>query len=232
VISVPTDFYFLGDRTYVHGPTILGCFLSTVERTGAKSGRLPARVITCRFRRLVQENCVVACGAKTEPSGLPPGPIWATATIEWGGVEVSLFLIGREIRAIERRLPYDEAAYLTHVEVGSDLTGSAMLQFLRTKKDVIRGIVALTKVLHVEQFDRRGESKKYRWIFSSTDNLVLPGFPAEESAEAAGAKARLRLAVRNVWEMEGRMYTVSGGELEYRGGGPSAFTIGFAGYPR
>ena len=161
-----------------------------------------------------------------------PGPLWATATIESGGVEYSASLLGRESRPIERRIPYDEDAYFADVAVEGDFAGSATLQILCTKKDVIRGIVALNKHLHVETFRRKAESNQYRWIFSSTENLGLPKLPAEENSVTEEAKARLRLSMLNAWELEGRMYTVSRGELEFHGGVESSFRIGFVGHPR
>lgn len=231
--TVPTDFYFLGERDYVHGPTILGAFLSTLNTLCGSAEPPAARVVTCRFRKYLRENgTVLAWGASEEPPDMRMGEVCATATISAAGGTYRFAVLPRGDSSIRCRMPYEEGAYLAHVVQVADFSGSASIQNVRTKKDLVRAIVALNKKLHDLRMEAHAQSGRYRWSFASVEGLELPAIPAESAGDAPSFEGLLSLESASVWSVGGNLHTVSRGQVRLADFPPCSFQIGFAGHLR
>ncbi len=230
----PTNFYFLGERAYVHGPTILGAFLGLVDQLedlpGSSQG---ATILTCRFREEARENGLLVCwtsqGARPN---LDASQVCTTATIQGVARTYGLALVRQEPFPITRRMPYDESVYVAEVSPDGDFGGRGTLTGIRTKKDLIRAIVAFNKMTHDQALRRKAEPGSYRWSFSSVDGLRLPDIPSQDPGQTDSQDAKIELARINVWSIEGNMHSLSQGSLQIPGSERCAFRIGFTGQPK
>ena len=230
--SFETDFYFLGERTYVHGPTILGSFLNTMEALERANADSETLILTCRFQRYTRENGIILCWtAEEERPRFCTSHLCATATMKSRNLMYNFALLCREGRPIARRMPYDEENYFEEIESDSEFGGRASLRNIATKKDLIRAIVAFNKRVHLKTEGRKASKQSSRWSFSWLRGLALPRFPAETSCSDMTAKASLLLTSMNVWIVRNNFHSVSEGYLEFAEYPPCAFRIGFAGQP-
>src|SRR2546425_3685145 len=212
--TVPTDFYFLGERDYVHGPSILGACLSIVEKVCGSAESPAVRVVTCRFRRYLRENgTVLAWSASEAPPHVGTGEVCATATLSVGDGTYRFAVLERGDSSIGCRVPYEEDAYLGHLVQAGDFSGSGNIQNVWTKKDLVRAIVAFNKRLHDRWMGEHGQSGRYRWSFASLEGMELPAIPAESPGDAPSFAGLLSLDQTSVWRVEGNLHTVSHGQV-------------------
>ena len=230
MLVLKTNFYFLGERPYVHGPTILGCFLNTLkEFKDGTDEEADAEIVTCRFRQFISENGTVLCWTSQEKRPkFQPEHLCATATVRSRQGTCSFILLKEGTQPISRRVPYGEDKYLGEVVSDDQFGGKGFLREISTKKDFIRAVVAFNKRVHIEA-ERKTGRLPYRWIFSSLEELILPGLPTEIAKNDLRAEARLELANINLWNMGGNLQSISEGYVEFRHHEPCKFKIGFTG---
>lgn len=228
--TLETDFYFLGERIYVHGPTILGGFLTAIDRLREPVHiEAEAQILTCRIRQYIRENGTIFCWTvEEEAPKLNASHLCATATVQSHNQAHYFALLTQGVRPIDRCLPYDEDKYLGQVVSDYQFGGAGSLRNIATKKDLIRAIVAFNKRIHVETECCKADGMSYRWIVSSLDGLVLPSLPAEIPVGNIIMDASLRLTSLNVRNVGDNLHSVSEGYLQLAQHAPCRFQIGFA----
>jgi len=232
--TVNTDYYFLGERTYVHGPTILVSFFAVVDPRGDSIDTDPEiRVVTCRFRRYLRENgTIVWWTAGEEAPEYDSQHLYASATVESRGQTYHFVLLSDGKLSIDRRVPYHENKYLGDFEADREYSGTCSLQGVFTKKDLIRAIVAFNKRIHEDTDRQNPDAESRRWGFSSLDGLLLPGIPAETPKSDAAIETSLRLTSLRVWNVGDNLHSRSEGQLKVPGQRPCTFRLGFTGQAR
>jgi hypothetical protein len=113
----------------------------------------------------------------------------------------------------------------------SDFAGEGTIQNIRSRKDLLRAIVAFNKRLHILTTEGRAPTVTYRWSFASVEGLELPSV-SQEMATSSSLTGSLSLGNVSVWNVEGNLHSLSRGALEVPGFPGSCFRIGFAGQPR
>jgi hypothetical protein len=146
--SFPSDFAFIGDRDYVHGPTFFEAFREGVlQLAGAQAGEA-LRVRYLRVNRTVRANGTIVVAGEDEPL---PGA-------ERPAAEMSCRAGGRSWHAafheggqspITRRTAPRERDFVRDVELSSAFSGVARLQKLRGDDDLFQAVVEANKQVHL-----------------------------------------------------------------------------------
>lgn len=169
-----TELYFLGNRSYIQGSTLLRFALESIQvEPGIK---YLENILVCRFKQIRKADSKLAIlpAAQEEPKG----SLRASLLLEIGG-ELSNYKIIALPGAVTKRrpeLPYRQSGYLEY----GDNEARVQLLYARDFWDLLSEAVQLTKVFHINKYNR---DVQFRFLVGGFEQLRYFDPGKEESFE-------------------------------------------------
>lgn len=173
-----SDFAFIGERDYVHGPTIFEAF----RARALAAAKTPATGFSFRFLRINQT--VHANGTIVIVRADEPRPPWgrpaAELSCDAGASAWYLGLYDRESRPITRREPAREKDFVRDVALSGPLSGEVTLIGVRDNADLFQAVVEANKQVHLKTLtgDPASTAVKFRFVYC-LDYACAPSFASD-----------------------------------------------------
>lgn len=168
--SLPSGFWLLDGRNYVHGTTVFARFLEALDQSSSALGLLPAAPPAIASYKIARE---VRNQGWIEVRTSQPDPV-SGGQAPAASAEMSCLLGERKVRIllyesgdapVTDRRPDETERMLSEVRPSGDIGGSAHLVGVAGMAQLVAGLIRVNKELHQAALAPSGDGLNVRWLY-------------------------------------------------------------------
>lgn len=187
-IEIPAPFWLLGSRGYVHGTTVFELMLQAITEAAQAWGlaeRSP-QVAQFKIAREIKYSGRIVVHFGDEGPDQPADPV-ASLQGSLGGQPVTAGLWEDETQKVTERRLDNMASLVGSLELAGDFSGRVTLTSVANPAQLVTGIIAANKAIHLATLGKEGSEVAVRWLYLQN----LPAMTAPASAQQAHLRVSL-----------------------------------------
>jgi hypothetical protein len=200
-LEIPARFWLLDSRGYVHGTTVFELVLQAITEAARFWGlteRAP-QVGQFKIAREIKHHGRMVVHLGSERPDQPADPV-ASLQGSLGGVPITAGLWEDETQKVTERRLDSMAALVGNLELAGDFSGRVTLTGVANPAQLVTGIIAANKAMHLATLGVSGSELAVRWLYMQN----LPAMPTPTGVQ----ETRLLSALAHRMSRGAELFTV------------------------